>query len=107
MLRRRFSQLLGGVLLAPLWGCRPGEADDVAVARILGLKPEEAAWLEQLGPEARRDLRAALESPGGRQTARAVDLTFSLVGNRSRTFAFAGYPVVADRRSVCDGLLRE
>jgi hypothetical protein len=107
MQRRRFSQLVATFLVAPLFGCRPGEPDEQALVRLLGLRPEEADWIAGMSVDARRELRAALEQPGEAQTARAVDLTFSMMGNRGRTFAFVGYPDVADRRSVCDGLLRE
>lgn len=107
MHRRRFSQLIGGVLFAPLWACRRNEPDGQAIVRILGLLPAEVGWLAHLTPEAQRELRDALERPGGDRTARAVDLTFPVLGARSRTFAFVGYPAVADRRSVCDGLLAE
>jgi hypothetical protein len=107
MQRRRFSQLVATVLVAPLWGCRPGESDEQALVRLLGLRPEEIDWISAMSEDTRRELRAALEHPGDSRTVRAVDLTFSLMGNRGRTFAFVGYPDVADRRSVCDGLLRE
>jgi hypothetical protein len=107
MQRRRFSQLVAAVLVAPLWGCRPGGSDEQALVRLLGLRPEETGWLDAMSADTRRELREALEHPDDSRTPRAVDLTFSLIGNRGRTFAFVGYPAVADRRSVCDGLLRE
>jgi hypothetical protein len=107
MHRRRFARLIGGVVLAPLWGCQRTESDHRAIVQILGLSPSELVWLERLTPGAQRELRSALEQPGGERTTRAVDLTFPLIGDRSRTFAFVGYPELPDRRSVCDGLLRE
>jgi hypothetical protein len=108
MHRRRFTQLLGCAALSPLWACRGAdEPDDRALARLLGLEGAETAWLERLTADERRELREAVENPGDARTARAVALAFSLIGTRSRTFAFAGYPVVEDRRSVCDGLLAE
>jgi hypothetical protein len=107
MHRRRFSQLLGSAALAPLWGCSAPEPDTDAVARLLGLDAAERSWLTSLNAEQLRDLRETLEKPGGQATDRASRLVFSLVGNRSRTFAFVGYPAVNDRRSVCDGLFIE
>jgi hypothetical protein len=107
MHRRRFARLLGGAVLAPFWACRQSEPDRDAVGRLLGLQPAERAWLDPLTPTQLQDLRAALEKPGGQATDRAVQLAFTLVGSRSRTFAFVGYPQVSDRRSVCDGLLAE
>jgi hypothetical protein len=107
MHRRFFSQLIGSALLAPLWGCRSQEPDLAAIARMLGLQPGELSWLERMPADTRRELRGALEQPAGERADRAVALTFSLLGTRSRTFAFVGYPAVNDRRSVCDGLLAE
>jgi hypothetical protein len=108
MHRRRFAQLLGSVAVTPLLACRASEPDAVAVARLLGLHEDERVWLTGLTPPQLQELRAALERPGDAATTdRAAHLTFSLVGNRSRTFAFVGYPKVNDRRSVCDGLLTE
>ena len=105
--RRRFAQLLGTAAFAPLWGCRRSEGDQQTIVRILGLQPGEVAWLERLKPAEQRELREALERPGDGRTDRAAHLAFSMMGTRSRTFAFAGYPAVEDRRSVCDGLLAE
>jgi hypothetical protein len=107
MYRRRFAQLLGSAVLAPFWACRKPQSDADAVARLLGLRADEQAWLTPLTPAQLRELRTALEAPGRQTTERATQLTFSLVGNRSRTFAFVGYPKVNDKRSVCDGLFRE
>lgn len=107
MHRRRFTQLLGGAVLAPVWACRKPEPDAEAVARLLGLKATELSWLARLTPEQQQELRRALERPEGDAADRAVRLAFSLVGERSRTFSFIGYPQVSDRRSVCDGLLIE
>lgn len=107
MHRRRFTQIVGGLLLAPLSACRSRGPDGQAIARLLGLRPGESAWIEQLTTEARGELRAMLERPGDSRTARAVDLAFPILGDRSRTFAFVGYPAAQDRRSVCDGLLVE
>jgi hypothetical protein len=107
MHRRRFARLLGGAVLAPFWACRQSEPDRDAVGRLLGLHPAERTWLDPLTAAQLQDLRAALEKPGSQAPDRAVHLAFTLVGNRSRTFAFVGYPQVSDRRSVCDGLLAE
>ena len=107
MHRRRFAQLLGSAALAPIWACGAAESDLQAAARLLGLQPSELAWLERLPPAEQRELREALERPGVNRTDRAVNLAFAIMGTRSRTFAFAGYPPVEDRRSVCDGLLAE
>jgi hypothetical protein len=107
MHRRRFAQLLGTAALAPFWGCRPSEGDRDAIVRLLGLLPAEVTWLERLKPAEQRELREALERPADGRTDRAAHLAFSMMGTRSRTFAFAGYPAVEDRRSVCDGLLAE
>jgi hypothetical protein len=107
MHRRFFAQLIGSALFAPLWGCRSQEPDLPAISRMLGLQPSELIWLQSLAPDQQRELRSALEQPAGERTDRAVALAFSLLGTRSRTFAFVGYPTVNDRRSGCDGLLAE
>jgi hypothetical protein len=106
MHRRRFVHLLGAAL-APVWACGPSEPDAAAVARLLGLRSDEQAWLGALSPAQLQELRAALDAPAAQGTDRAVTLAFSLIGNRSRTFAFVGYPQVNDKRSVCDGLFAE
>lgn len=107
MYRRRFAQLIGSAVFAPFWACGPSESDRDALVRLLGLQPTEATWLNPLTPAQLRELREGLEKPGQQATDRAAQLTFSLVGTRSRTFAYVGYPLVNDKRSVCDGLLRE
>jgi hypothetical protein len=107
MHRRFFTRLFAGALFAPLWGCRGQESDLQAIARVLGLQPSELVWLEPMPPDARRELRGALERPSADRAERAAALTFGLIGNRSRTFAFVGYPAVNDRRRGCDGLLAE
>jgi hypothetical protein len=38
---------------------------------------------------------------------RAVRLIQKMIGRRSRLFAFVRYPQVADRRSLCNGVIRE
>jgi hypothetical protein len=105
--RRRFAQLLGTAALGPFWACRTATEDREALAHLLGLQPPELTWLERLSPAEQRELRATLERPTADRTDRAVNVIFSMMGTRSRTFAFAGYPAVEDRRSVCDGLLAE
>jgi hypothetical protein len=107
MHRRRFARVLGGALCAPFWACRRGEPDLQAIGRLLGLERSELSWLDALPPAAQRELRAALEQPAEGNIDRAVAHTFAVMGHRSRTFAFVGYPAVNDRRSVCDGLLPE
>jgi hypothetical protein len=107
MYRRRFAQLIGSAALAPFWACRRSESDRDAVVKLLGLQPSEAAWLNPLNPAQLREMREALEKPGHPPADRAAQLAFSLVGTRSRTYAYVGYPLVNDKRSVCDGLLRE
>jgi hypothetical protein len=107
MHRRRFTQLLGSVALAPVFGCRKSEPDADVVARLMGLQANELSWLARLTPEQQQELRRALEKPDGDAADRAVRLAFAMVGERSRTFTFVGYPQVSDRRSVCDGLLNE
>lgn len=104
MHRRRFAQLLGTAALAPLCACRKAEPTPDALARLLGLTGTELRWLDRLTEAQQQELRSALERS---DVARAVDLLFPLLGDRSRTFAFVGYPLVNDRRSVCDGLLIE
>jgi hypothetical protein len=83
------------------------EPDLQAIGRLLGLERSELSWLDALPPAAQRELRAALEQPADGSIDRAVAHTFAVMGHRSRTFAFVGYPAVNDRRSVCDGLLPE
>lgn len=76
------------------------------LAARLGLEPGQAAWLDGVRERRQERLLGALDddAPLG---AEALDSLRDVIGPRSRLFAYVGYPEVADRRSVCDGLVRE
>jgi len=107
MHRRDFGRLVGGAALAPVWSCRRAAAPPQSLAQILGLEGAERSWIERLTPDERRELREALERPADQSRDRAADRLFSIVGSRSRLFAFVHYPPVNDQRGLCDGLLQE
>lgn len=78
------------------------------LARVLGLRADQEAWLGDLTAEERRELLQALsEADAAPVTARTLDLLAKVLGRRSRLYAYLDYPRLADTRSVCDGLLRE
>ena len=73
--------------------------------RLLELDCEEVAWLEGLSDLEQRDLYENLSS--GQGSSRTTELLAKVIGPRSRLFAFLDYPTLTNRRTVCDGLLRE
>ena len=104
--RRALLQLLGGCAAAGLAGCAALETPPDGLIRLFGLEGDERAWVAALAEAEQRELYDLLTGPDPAH-ARAVRLTAKLLGGRSRVFAFVGYPPVQDRRSVCDGLIRE
>ena len=104
--RRALLKLLGGCAAAGLAGCAARETPHDGLIRLFGLDGDERAWLAALAAPEQRELYDLLTGPDP-ANARAVRLTAKLLGGRSRLFAFVGYPPVQDRRSVCDGLIRE
>ena len=104
--RRALLKLVGGCAAAGLAGCAARETPHDGLTRLFGLEEEERTWVTALAPAEQRELYDLLTGPDPAH-ARAVRLTAKLLGGRSRLFAFVGYPPVQDRRSVCDGLIRE
>ena len=104
--RRALLMLIGGCAAAGLAGCATTEAPDDGLVRLFDLQPDERKWVATLSDTEQRELYDLL-SGSDPADARAVRLTAKLLGGRSRVFAFVGYPPVQDRRSVCDGLIRE
>ena len=104
--RRALLKLIGGCAAAGLAGCAGPETPHDGLVRVFDLQPDERTWLAVLSEAEQRELYDLL-SGSNPADARAVRLTAKLLGGRSRVFAFVGYPPVADRRSVCDGLIRE
>lgn len=104
--RRALLKILGGCAAAGLAGCAARETPHDGLIRLFDLEGEERAWLAALPSTEQRELYDLLTGPNPAD-ARAVRLTAKLLGGRSRLFAFVGYPPVPDRRSVCDGLIRE
>jgi hypothetical protein len=104
--RRTLLSLLGGVAAAGLAGCAGPETPRDGLTRLLGLVADQADWLDVLNDVEQTDLYAALTS-ADRATPRAVALLAKLLAPRSRLMAFVGYGQVSNRRTVCDGLLRE
>ena len=104
--RRALLKLIGGCAAAGLAGCAGAETPHDGLVRVFDLQPSERAWVGALSAAEQRELYDRL-SGSAPADARAVSLTAKLLGGRSRVFAFVGYPPVPDRRSVCDGLIRE
>jgi hypothetical protein len=105
--RRTLLTLVGGGSVAGWLGCGPPESPREGLVRLLGLKSDEIAWLDILSDAEQSELHASLSSGQDSTTARTVQLVARVLTPRSRLFAFVGYPAVADRRTVCDGILRE
>ena len=72
----------------------------------MGLAVDQADWLDVLDDAEQTDLYGALTNPG-EATPRAVGLLAKVLAPRSRLLAFVGYGQTSNRRSVCNGLLRE
>ena len=105
--RRTLLSLLGGVAAAGLAGCAGSiETPRDGLTRLLGLVSDQADWLAVLDDVEQTDLYAALTSADP-ATPRAVALLTKVLAPRSRLMAFVGYGQVSNRRTVCDGLLRE
>jgi hypothetical protein len=105
--RRSLLKLLGGCAAAGVAGCAASETPREGLARLLDLVGEEQRWLDALTESGQRELYDLLSHSPPKATARAVRLVAKVLAPRSRLFAFVRYPTVPDRRSVCDGLIRE
>jgi|SRR5687767_6500651 len=104
--RRALLKLLAGCTAGGLAGCAADETPREGLVRLFDLGREEHGWVDTLSDAEQRELYQHL-SGSEPANARAIRLTAKLLGGRSRLFAFVGYPPVPDRRSVCDGLIRE
>jgi hypothetical protein len=105
--RRSLLKLLGGCAAAGLAGCAGAETPREGLARLFDLAGEEQAWLNALNDGEQRELYDLLSTGRSAANRRAVHLVAKLLGPRSHVFGFVRYPLVADQRSVCDGLVRE
>lgn len=107
--RRSFLAL--GASMVAVGGCStppgPGEAPRAGLVRLLGLAPDEEAWLDSLTDDEQRRLFATLASPPAAPDRRSVDLLMKVLGRRERLFAYVGYPPLPNGLTACDGLLRE
>ena len=104
--RRALLKLLGGCTAAGLAGCAAAETPREGLERIFDLSGDERRWVDALTEAEQRDLFERLTGPEA-ASPQAVRLVAKMLGPRSRLFAFVGYPPAQDRRSVCDGLIRE
>jgi hypothetical protein len=102
--RRALLTLLGGSVAGWI-GCGQAESPRQGLVRLLGLHSDEIAWLDGLSDVEQRELHTALLSD--QASTRTVELVTKMLRPRSRLFAFVGYPAMADKRTVCDGTLRE
>jgi hypothetical protein len=73
---------------------------------LLGLRPDEAAWLGVLGENEQIALRDALAKSGS-PSAHTIELLMKVLGRRERLFPYVGYPPLPNHLTACDGLLRE
>jgi hypothetical protein len=103
--RRALLTLLGGSVAGWI-GCGRDESPRQGLVRLLGLNGDEIAWIDVLSDVEQRELHTALSS-GQASTTRTIELVTKMLRPRSRLFAFVGYPAMADKRTVCDGTLRE
>jgi len=97
--------MLGGSAVAGWVGCAQPESPRQGLVRLLGLNSNEIAWLDVLSDDEQRELHERLSDSQG--NTRTIQLVARVLGPRSRVFAFLGYPALANRRSVCDGTVRE
>jgi hypothetical protein len=104
--RRTLLKLLGVSTLAGVADCGPRETPREGLARLFDLEGDEQAWLDALSRGEQRELHDLLTGHGP-VNRRAVPLVAKLLGPRSHLFAFVRYPPARDRRTVCDGLVRE
>ncbi len=105
--RRSLLKLLGGCTAAGIAGCAAPEAPRDGLARLFDLVGEEQRWVDALSQAEQRELYDLVSRPEPVVNPRAVGLVAKFLGPRSHLFAFVRYPAVVDRRSVCDGLIRE
>jgi hypothetical protein len=105
--RRTLLRLLGGSLAAGVAGCSPAETPREGLARLFDLAGDEQRWLDALSTAEQRELYNLVANPESVVNRRAVSLIAKLLGPRSRLFGFVRYPGVQDKRSLCDGLVRE
>jgi hypothetical protein len=105
--RRTLLRLLGGSLAAGVAGCGAAETPREGLARVFGLAAGEQRWLDALSAAEQRELYDLVSNPESVANRRAVSLIAKLLGPRSRLFGFVRYPAVQDKRSLCDGLVRE
>ena len=84
----------------------PDEPARVTLVRILGLKPEQAPWLDSLSGGQQAELRDALVSAPASPERHTIELLMKIFGPRDRLFAYVGYPELP-QMGACDGLIRE
>ena len=109
MNRRLFCRSLAIALATLGVGPRAANAEQSTLdqlARVLGLKGAEVAWLNDLSPRERSALLSALTSRA-RPSRATVDLLYRVLGRRERLFQYVGYPPLPNRLTACDGLIRE
>ena len=104
--RRALLRLLGGCTAAGLAGCGGAETPGEGIVRLLDLSGDERRWVDTLNDTEQRELYGLLTGSDP-ASPRAVGLIQKMLGRRSRLFAFVRYPQVQDRRSLCDGVIRE
>ena len=108
--RRTLLKLLGTGAATVGAGCAPAappETPRQAVARMLALEGPESVWIGTLDDRSLSDLRDALSGAARPASRASMQFLARMLDHRSRLFVYVHYPAVADRRSVCDGLLRE
>lgn len=104
--RRALLSLLSGSALARALPAAAAPRPDDGLVRLLQLTASEAAWLRDLTSKERGELAAGLQARGP-VAAHTLHLAQKLLSRRSHLFPYLGYPQVEDKRSVCDGLVRE
>lgn len=109
MNRRAFCRSLGATLVTVGAASPSRHAAEIprdGLARVLGLRGAEVAWLDDLSAAQQRELWSALAGP--RPLARGtINLLYTVIGRRERLFQYVGYPPLPNRLIACDGLLRD
>jgi hypothetical protein len=102
-----FALTMGAAATGACSRSAPTEAPQAGLVRLLGLHPDEVAWLNVLSDMEKQALHEALANPRGAPAPETVGLLMKVLGPRERLFAYVGYPALPDSLRACDGLLRE
>jgi hypothetical protein len=107
-LNRREFVLAVAAAAASAQGCssQPDEPARATLVRLLGLRENQARWVDALSPAQQDELRTLLLEPKPQARRQTIELLMKVIGRRERLFAYVGYPALP-QLGACDGLIRE